>query len=237
MTFGKDVDKIIKTLKSRDKNMDLKLRKSSFFIKSRRISVIYENLLESAVPIIKVAIKKSTKLLAPRSNVTFIVVSTFDDFVKNKMDGVAGYTYSYKLVSLRVNTASTKWKRGLIDVVAHEFNHTVRRSMIKYVDLREDLASEGLAQTFAEQISRKLPPWSKALSISRARTVAKKYKPHLKSRSNKLYARVFWSVNDKEFPHWSGYTISYLMAKKRLSELKMDWNDVMKLKAKEIIQL
>jgi uncharacterized protein YjaZ len=202
----------------------------------KKFSLLYDGKLRNTIPIVKSALKRSTDVLKPKTNITFVIVPTSSYFVKNKMKGVAGFTRDENLVVLEVHTGG-KWKEGLISTVAHEFSHTVRVKKFKYATLRESLASEGLAQNFEALISDKLQPWSKALPKNKIEKVANKMKPYLNDRSYKTYCRIFLSNHDKVFPHWSGYAVSYVLTKNQLKNLKIDWNKAFMTHSKELIKL
>ena len=232
MKFSRDVNKIIAKLKPSARN---KLRKYSFSAGGKRISLVYEGNLAKAIPIIRHALSKCTKLLKPKRDITIVITNTTDDFIAKKMGGVGGFTWSLSLIHLQINTRARAWRNMLFGTISHEFNHTVRFAISnqKTTNLREQMATEGLAQCFESEISGRIPPWAKAISESRAKTVWKEIKPNLSNRGWRIYTQVFFGRD--RFPRWSGYTISYLMVKKRLKYLKVDWSKAMRLRSEELI--
>lgn len=232
--INKQVSRVIKRHKLKT-SLD-SLRNTTISLKGKKFLLLYEDNLSKAIPLAKKTLRKCTRLLRPKANITFVIVNARRDFVRDKMKGVAGFTENDNLVVLEIHTGG-KWREGLVSTVAHEFSHTVRFKKFHYPNMRENLASEGLAQNFEALISGKLQPWSEALPQSKIKLISNRIKPYLNDRSYKTYHRIFLSNCDKEFPHWSGYTVSYLLVKKQIGELKTDWNKLMWLDARELINL
>lgn len=229
--ISRDANKIIAKLEPSTRN---KLETCRFSMGGKRISLVYEGNLAKAMPIIRHALSKCTKLLKPKRDITIIITNTTDDFITKKMGGVGGFTCNLSLIHLQINTRARAWRNMLFSVISHEFNHTVRFAIFNQeTNLRGTMASEGLAQCFESEMSGRIPPWAKAISESRAKTVWKEIIPNLSNRGWRIYIQVFFGGN--RFPKWSGYTISYLMVKKRLKDLKVDWSEAMRLRSEELI--
>jgi uncharacterized protein YjaZ len=228
MNYGKEVSGILKRFRTQ------KLKNHRFLLGRHRCLVVYESSIKEAVPIIEKALKRCVKILTPKSDITVIVVNSADEFVKNRMLGVAGYTLNNHIISFEINTDNSKWKKALTGTVAHEFNHALRFNFINgRFSLRDSMAFEGLAQCFEVEINRKVPPWSRALTKGKAEKVWVKIKPYLNSRSGKVYREIFFG--SRKFPQWSGYTVSYIIVRKRLSVLKISWNEAIKLDSKKLV--
>ncbi len=209
---------------------------AKFGLGSRRCIVVYEAGLNEVAPLIKKGLTEASKLLDTRNDIIINVYSTEDKFIKNKMNGINGRAYNTCALSLWINKNATQWKRFVISDVAHEFCHVVRFQRIgeKHWTLLDGMVQEGLAQCFAEQVTGRIQSWSNAITREQARAVWAKLSRKLNVEDSTLYYRAFLKRRDNEFPHWSGYTIGYLMIKARLRELGKDWNDVIGMKSKAL---
>jgi len=198
--------------------------------------VVYEKGLEKAVPLIKEGVLKASSLLNTKNDVIINASATDSGYVRDKMEGVAGSTLNGYMISLRINKGAARWKRFVVGIVAHEFNHVIRYQRIIRMDktMLDNLVAEGLAQCFETQLTGMVRPWSKAITNAQARAVLMKLKGRLDVESQDMYTRVFLKEGDREFPHWSGYTIGYLMVGKRLEGLKRDWDMVVGMKSEAI---
>ena len=208
-----------------------------FKLGGNKCILTYEKALLKAVPLVKEGLLKSSKLLSTKNDLIINVSSTKSKFVKNDMDGVTALTMNGYTMFLSINENAAKWRQFLAGTVAHEFNHAIRFQRIDQKDrtLLNNIVSEGLAQCFEYQLTGSLRPWSTAITRDQARTIWVKLKEKLDVESRDMQDRIFIKQKDKEFPHWSGYTVGYLLIKKRLEELKMDWEKVMCMKSKVII--
>lgn len=212
---------------------------SQLKIGNNKIIINYEKNLQKTIPSLKEGLLKASKLLKIGNDMIIVVSSTKDEFVKNKMGGITGYTPNAYTSFLTIN-ANSKWKKFIIGTVAHEFNHAIRFQRIKLprrLALLDSLVLEGLAQCFEEDSIGTIRPWSKAITRAQAKRIWTNLKEKLDIRSRDLNDRVFLSPDDKEFPHWSGYTIAYLILRKKLKRLKMtDWNKIMDIDSELIVK-
>ena len=180
------------------------------------------------MPLIKTSMFKAMRLLNTLNDVVINVSPTDDAFVKDRLEGVAGFTPNRYTISIRINSSSRLWKKAVGGTAVHEFSHAVRfqkTSSRKRRTLLDSLVLEGVAQCFEEDVTGRARPWSKAITSEQARRIWMKIRGMLNKDSSDLRNRMFMKKDDKEFPLWSGYTIGYLIVKKRLAELgKADWN-------------
>jgi uncharacterized protein YjaZ len=208
-------------------------------INGHKALIIYERELQKVLPSLKSGLIKASRLLATKNDIVIDVAPTSDKFIRDKMGGASGVTADGHLMRLSVDTGSKAWKSAAEGTVAHEYAHIVRfqtASGVKH-DLAEAIVTEGIAQCFEEAITGTLRPWSQAITIAQAKRILPKIKSRLNERSRDFGYRLFLSRNDKEFPHWSGYTISYLLIRKRLSNLgDVDWNDIIKKRQKALLK-
>lgn len=196
------------------------------------------NLLKRVEPIVKSALKKCEKALKPLNKIKFNITTTSDEFITKRMGGTSGFTHNKKTIEIKVNPSARGWPQSLKSTIAHEFNHALRFQLtgkgFENYTLRDTIALEGLGQCFEEEMFGKTPPWAKAISKDKAIRLWKKIMPKLRNKSFDFYSKLFFGKG-KEFPLWGGYTISYLIVKKRKEELDLSWKELMKLSSKKLI--
>ncbi|HLC59722.1 MAG TPA: DUF2268 domain-containing putative Zn-dependent protease [archaeon] len=190
-------------------------------------------------PLVKKYLEEAELFLMPKKPVKINLVYTSSPHVIKDMGGSTGFTWENN-ITLEINTETKGWKDRLRGTVMHEFNHAMRyqitgKSFDDYAFI-DSFAMEGLAQCFEEHITGNINPWSKAISKTKARIMWRKIKPLLNEKNNgNLYQRIFLSRNDKTFPHWTGYTVSYLTLSKKLKELDLEWPEIMKIDSKSLV--
>ena len=205
-----------------------------------KVLVTYEKELEDAVSLIKEGILRSEKLISSRNDIAVILSTDEDTFIRDRMDGVFGFTRNDFTISISINTESSSWKDFVVQTAAHEFNHIVRFQKMFGRErncIGAGIAFEGLAQCFEEAVTGHVRPWSKALNRDQAKEVWQKIKDRLDDNSVDLYNRLFINSNDKEFALWSGYALGYLIIKEKITELgkDMDWEELMDMDSKTLI--
>ncbi len=158
----------------------------------------------------------------------------FHPFVKNKMDGVSGFSPWKNTILLNINPTAKNWEFALRNAVAHEYNHCVIYNFHKWETLLDSIIFEGFAEHFREQIiGGERAPWTKAVS----RKECKKYFSRLEfnSKNHQIYREVFFG--SKKYPLWIGYSLGYQIVKSFLSKnKKQSWVDIVKIKPKEILK-
>ena len=198
-----------------------------------------EKFLSEVKPVVKKTLERCEKFLKPKRKYFVVISPTYDTFVKTEMGGSSGNTDDVgKNMFVSVNTENKEWKRSFIGSVSHEFNHIVRlqsagKNFFKF-SIAEMIALDGLAQCFEEDMSGYKAPYSNAITISEAKRLWKKIKSKLNNIDPYFYRKLFFG-DYKSFPHWGGYTLSYLIVKKRKEELGLSWPELMKIDAKKLI--
>lgn len=218
-------------------NIDKCFEVICFRFGSRKCILTYEKSLQRAIPLIKQGLLMACKLLSTKNDIIINIQSTKDKFIKNRMGGVTGSTLNECALFLSINGDPALPGKSIIGRVVHEYSHAIRLQRIgrKGNTIRDGLASEGLAQCFVEEVTGSIDPWSRAITCNQAQVIWTKLKRKLDVVDKNLYDRVFFKLKDKEFPHWSGYTIGYLLLRKRLSELGKDWNDVIGMRSVTLV--
>jgi uncharacterized protein YjaZ len=208
-------------------------------IGSYKSIIVYGKELQGTLPFVKQGLLKASRLLTTFSDIVIEVTSTDKKFIRDEMGGVSGETSNGHSINLAVNMDSKTWKTALIGTIAHEYTHAIRDQVGPEKEgLAEDIASEGIAQCFEEDVIGVLRPWSQAISTTQAKEIFTTLIGRLDERNHNLYYRLFLSKDDKEFPHWAGYTISYLLLKDKLTKsYRRDWNQIIKKRPEHLFNI
>lgn len=191
-------------------------------------------------PIVEDGLRKSLKLLKLKKKINVHVSWTDSKYIIKKLGGSSGYTTDEKNIHIDINTKTKGWENSVLNTISHEFNHTARMQYIgkdysnKDWFLVDTMALEGLGQVFEEVVTEKTAPYSKAISQQKALKLWKVFRPQLFKFSDNFYRELFFGYENK-YPHWAGYTISYLIVKKRVAELGLNWEKLVGLDSKKLI--
>ncbi len=176
----------------------------------------FTKVLKSVVESVELSIKK----LIPLGDID--IVFYYNPEATLKESGIGGYTPCKNVIFLPLDPKNPNFKKGLKDkfsyTLAHEINHAIRfRTPIPQDTLLEDMISEGLADHFAMEITkRKNPPaWSTAIT-------EKEKKEWFKKASRKWHSPNYdhnaWFYGSKNIPRWTAYTLGYDLITKYLQE-------------------
>lgn len=158
---------------------------------------------------------------------------TFSDFVREKMDGITGYTpYRNTLLIFISPQKNKRWKRALTETICHEFMHAVMNNHYERKNLLDDLIFEGIAESFVSTLFRvRVNSPSQALSPKKTLHWYKKLAKRFKSTD--LYYPIF--LEGKEYPLWAGYAVGYRIVEAfRKKYPAITWNDIVRLTPQEI---
>lgn len=194
----------------------------------------YNFKIEKITEIIEDTIKICHRI--SKNNITNIFVfPTFNNFVKQKMNGAFGCTPYKNTILIFLNPQNRKWEKALASTIAHEFNHSSILNYNTWETLLDSLIFEGLAENFKEKIIGGKSPWIKALNLSQSKKIFLSLENKLDSKDYNLYRSVF--LENKEYPLWTGYSIGYYIVR---SFIKMNpdlkWPEIMKLNPNEILK-
>lgn len=128
--------------------------------------------------------------------------------------GIGGYTQTPEMVLVSLNPKFKHFEKTIsaeiIRTLTHELNHCMRMKAVGYGNtLFEAMVSEGLADHFELQITKKKPQaWDTILTAKHFRSMKKKAQ---KEFNNKKYnhAEWFFGSNDRKIPKWTGYAIGF----------------------------
>lgn len=184
--------------------------------------------------IIEDTFSKCHRELPAKPTRTFLFPS-FNSFVKNKMDGVGGFSPWKNTILIDINPTVKNWETALKNTIAHEYNHSVVYNLHKWKTLLDSIIFEGFAEHFREQIvSGERAPWTKAVSQEECKKHFSKLKKKLNSKNHQLYREVFFG--SEKYPLWLGYSLGYQIVKLFLSKNKeKSWIEIVKIKPKDIL--
>jgi len=199
------------------------------FNKLKKREIIQQPVLK----IIEQTIKKCKKTISSTPTEIYIFPS-YGSFVKNKMDGSAGYSSWKNCMLLFIDPTCKKWKKSLSSTIIHEYLHTITHQYHKWETLLDSLIFEGLAENFVERIEKNPNLWAKSLNLEQSQQYFEKLINNLNSEDEKIYRAVFFG--NKKYPQWTGYAIGYNIVKSFLNNHKnIKWEQLVKLKPNDIL--
>lgn len=186
------------------------------------------------------SIKKCQNALVSQRSVEIHLLPIRDDFVLDKMGGVSGYTPYRNVMLLLIDTRAIQlpgFKNTLEATIAHEYHHTVwseKFDVNDYCTIRDSLVMEGLAEHFAEAITKRKTQIATTLDLVASKKLFQKIKNKLDDFDYNFYRFLFFG--GKGFPIWAGYTIGYNLVASYLNQLKStNWKDVTRTHPVDII--
>lgn len=197
---------------------------------------------DKIISALKDGLKNSSKLLPFNNAFNILVLPAANSFIKQKMNGVSGYTPDSKTIILMLDHQITKnngFFQEIRATLSHEYNHSVRFFYFppqKFNSLADAIVNEGLAESFRVAVFN-IPPtaWAKALSYKESKALYQKIKSQLDSKSYKLYQDIFFGSN--KYPLWSGYSIGFHLIGdflKRKTSIK--WCELIKKSSADILK-
>lgn len=197
-----------------------------------------EEFVQKVGPVVQQAMYDSHKLLPLGGGVHVDLLLNRDPNVDQYMGGSTGHVSSIDSFILYANPKIKNWEKYVKSRASHEYNHIVRfsnkpKQYVEKMSLADLIASEGLAQKFEVDLYKDVPPYSGAVSKDEALKLWGDWKNKLDDDSVK-YVGAFHKKTDA-FPHWSGYTLSYMTVDQRMKEMGVGWPEIMGMDSKEII--
>jgi uncharacterized protein YjaZ len=164
------------------------------------------------------------------------IFPNFNKFKKEKMNGVGGFCSGENRIILDINPVKG-WQNALIRTLCHEYHHSmiaIRRKPETWT-LLESLIYEGMADNFAEGITKETSPWAKMLSPKNCLLIFKKIRTSLNRNDEKIYQQLFLGKT-KKYPLWAGYSIGHQIVKSSLKAYpNLNWNKFSKENTKKIL--
>ena len=190
---------------------------------------------EAVADIITRTIKRC-HLLLPVGPTFIFVFPSFDDFVKYKMRGTAGFTPWKNTILLYINP-SPGWEESLERTTAHEFNHAAALTYrSKWPTLLGALIFEGLGENFrADVIRNNSAPYDKVLTLTEGRKLFSALENRLNSCSRKLRRELFFGKG--RYPLWAGYSLGYQIVRSfRKRNPTLSWLQILNLSPRAIFK-
>jgi len=161
-----------------------------------------------------------------------------DNFIKEKMGGVNGFTPWKKTILIFINPIEN-WKESLKNIIIHEIVHTITRYYgANSYTLGESFIHEGIAENFKEDLLKKRASWTEAINKKESIRIFREIRQLLnKENDYKMHNELFFGIG--KYPNWTGYTIGYYLVKEYLSKKfrddRINWKGVFKIKPQEIL--
>lgn len=160
----------------------------------------------------------------------------FDDFVKEKMNGVTGFCSGEKVILILINFEG-EWNKGIKETVLHELAHSVSKFYKGgEFSIGEGMIFDGLAEHYRESVMKdRKSPLATAITKEKADKIFEELKDKLDSKNLEDYTEIFFGTG--KYPNWSGYTIGYYLIEDYLKkQKKIDWNKLLRKNPKEILK-
>ena len=187
----------------------------------------------------KIAVEETVKKCFSTANaikpVHIFVFPTSKTFVKEKMDGVAGYSFWRNTILVYINPVDG-WDTALRNTICHEFAHAVAQNYNRMETILDQLIFDGVAEHFRESVvNGDKAPWVKALTEEEAMKIFDEIKDDLDSVDENTRNEIFYGTG--KYPLWSGYAIGYFIVGNFLKKLnKIDWNEILKMPPRKIFE-
>ena len=169
----------------------------------------FTKVLKSVAKSVELSIKK----LIPLGDIDVVFYNNPEATLKES--GIGGFTPCANIIFFSLDPKNPNFKqeveRELPFQLAHEVNHAIRfRTPIPKETLFEAMISEGLADHFAVEVTkRKTPPaWATALTNTQKRDLVAKASKEWNLPTYDHHAW-FYGSEKKKIPRWTAYTLGY----------------------------
>src|SRR3989338_4242042 len=184
---------------------------------------------------IEETVKKCFSAVSAPKPLHIFVFPTFDTFVKERMNGVAGYSFWRNTILVYINPVDG-WDTALRSTICHEFAHAVAQNYNKMETILDQLIFDGVAEHFRDSVvNGDKAPWVKALTKEEAMKIFDEIKDDLDSVDENTRNEIFYGTG--KYQLWSGYAIGYFIVGNFLKKLnKIDWNEILKMPPRKIFE-
>lgn len=180
---------------------------------------------QEAYTIVDEALTEANETLPTEQDIDVALRWTYEEGVKEQMDGVTGRAHYPDAIDLRFNTDTQQWDDALATATFHEYAHIYAFDHHDgHADYRwERLRNEALTQQFADMHTEYEPPWRNAYETEemaeywhdlREDGIERPLEAVIEDGNDPLF------INDgtNTFPNWLGYSMAYRIGE----ELKQD---------------
>jgi len=169
--------------------------------------------------------------------INIFIFHSSDNFIKEKMGGVNGFTPWKKTILIFINPTES-WEGYLKSTLIHEITHTITKYYgANNYTLGQSFIHEGIAENFREYLLKRRMPWTQAISREDSIKIFRGIRQLLNKEDYKIHGELFFG--EGKYPNWTGYTIGYYLVKeylnKKFKEGRIDWKEVFKIKSEEIL--
>ena len=206
--------------------------------------IFYQSLKKGPFPEIKISFENVKRLTQrsllkcqeklPIGPVYVFIFPIFAPFVKEKMDGITGFSPWKNTVHIFIHPEFKNLERNFLATFAHEYNHAAVFRFRRLETLIDYLIFEGLAEHFKEDIvPGKKSAWVKAVPKSVLPKYFEEIRNKLFSKDKKTVDEVFFGTG--KYPLWLGYSLGYWMVDKYLKRFQtVDWFKIIKNGVQEV---
>ncbi|KKS53549.1 MAG: hypothetical protein UV19_C0008G0009 [Parcubacteria group bacterium GW2011_GWA2_42_28] len=183
--------------------------------------------------IIESALFRCLELVKSKKLYVF-VFPTFDEFVKEKLTGVSGYSFWKNTIIIHIFPGGYSDKE-IGETLCHEFAHAVSLNYNEIRTLLDQIIADGIAEHFREEaVGGGKSPWAASIDRDKAKNIFNEIKNCLDSEDWNIRNEIFYGSG--RYPNWSGYSIGYYIIEDFLSKHReLSWNDVIKIKSWDIL--
>lgn len=163
--------------------------------------------------LVRGALERSALALSgPDTTVCIVAADPSNWFIREKMNGVNGWTYGAGKIIIQINPVPG-WRSWVPYIVAHEYHHSAWTARFYPFDEPEDLLDriifEGKADSFAHIVYPEVGvPWVNALTPAEEQEQWRRIQVR-RETTDALIKGQFMVGEDKDTPTWTGYTIGY----------------------------
>ena len=196
-----------------------------------KISNKFSNIeCEEINKILTIIYKKAKTELDFKNNIIIKVNVAKNPEKLKELGGIGAYCPDKFLIEINLDLTHPDLKKSLFNLlersVLHEFHHLARRQAgidIGNTSLKECIISEGMADYFFFEITKKIPVWARPLPANERIRLLKKIKLEWdKKTTDENYC--FWFLNGdqkKKIPKWAGYKIGFYLIKDFIKKHKI----------------
>lgn len=183
--------------------------------------------------VLELEVKKTAtrcQSIIPTNETHIFLFPTFSDFVKDKMNGISGFTPWKNTIHIYINYLGKNWQQVLNGTIFHEYCHSVMFHFHEWNTNLDTLIFEGMAELFREEnFGGENPPWISIFSVEECRKIF-----------SAIYFRLgesgLFETNNLDLHIWTKYTLGYQIVKSfRKKHPTISWPDLIKISPKEIL--
>lgn len=198
--------------------------------------------LETARHLVIEALEKVEDRFPKEEKFTVSVGWSGQSFVREKMDGSAGTTYSSRFFEINFNSEADRWKTAIKTTTVHEYAHAWHYEK-RFEEGRNEyvwqyVIDEAITQRMAEKI---FPGYEAPQRTKHSKEKVSEYWQEVRDKElDREFSKVDYPYplyidrSGDNYPLWLGYSLSYLIGGKLLED--HDLEDFPDLKKVELVE-